>query len=76
MRGGLASMRRDRNMPFLKQGMVCDLDGRRGVVTGADTQLRVRFAPQTFSSCCHPTWHMTFYNSDGSIVKDYKPKIS
>lgn len=62
-----------RHMPFLKRGMRADMDGRAGTITSGDSaHLRMRFDGQRRSSVVHPTWQMTFYAKDGSVVKDYK----
>lgn len=69
----LAEARANRNMPFLKRGLRADMDGRGGVITSGDSaHLRMRFDGQSYSSVVHPTWQMTYYAQDGSIVRDYK----
>ncbi len=65
-------LRRTRNMPWLKRGMRCDMDGKPGTVTGAGTYLHIRFDGQRHSVNCHPTWAMTFYDASGKVVADYK----
>ena len=73
MSGMLQATREQRNMPFLRRGMRCNMDGKFGNVTSGDiTWLRVRFDGNNFSSNVHPTWQMTYYAEDGSVVKDYK----
>jgi hypothetical protein len=62
-----------RCMPFLKRGMRADMDGKPGIITGGNSaHLRMRFDGQKHSSVVHPTWQMTFYRADGTIVADYK----
>jgi hypothetical protein len=69
----LEHARQYRNMPFLKRGMRADMNGRSGVITGGDScHLRMRFDGKKRSSVIHPYWQMTYYNSDGSIIQDYK----
>jgi len=63
----------NRNMPFLHRGMRANMAGRDGVITSGDSgHLRIRFDGQKQPSVVHPWWEMTYYNSDGSIAKDYK----
>lgn len=69
----LPEARTNRNMPFLKRGMRADMDGRKGVITsGNSSHLRIRFEGERHTSVIHPTWQMTYYAQDGSVLKDYK----
>lgn len=62
-----------RDMPWIKRGMRCNMDGKNGVVTaGAGGSIHVRFDGDNWSHVCHPHWQMTYYNEDGTILKDYK----
>lgn len=64
-----------RNMPWIRKGMRCNMDGRDGTVTVGDGgYVRVRFDGEKHSHPCHPHWMMTYYREDGSILKDYKEK--
>ena len=69
----LLEARAMRKMPFLRRGMRVDMDGKGGRLTsGNSAYLRVRFDGMSFSKRVHPTWQMTFFAADGSIIKDYK----
>jgi len=62
-------------MPFVKQGMTVDMNGKRGNLTSGNVgYVQVRFEGQRRSSRCHPQWEMTYYGQDGSVVMDYKGK--
>lgn len=72
----LQEARQNRKMPFLRRGMRADMNGRGGVITSGDScHLRMRFDGERRSSVIHPWWEMTYYNSDGSIVRDYKKAV-
>lgn len=76
-RGYLEHVRIDRKMPFLRRGMQTDMNGKKGVVCGGNSHcnLQVRFDGQKFSSNVHPWWEMTYYASDGSVIRDYKAGV-
>jgi hypothetical protein len=62
-----------RNMPWIRRGLRCNMDGRWGVVTaGSGGGIRVRFDGEKHSKPCHPHWQMTYYDQNGNIIKDYK----
>jgi len=63
-----------RNIPFARLGMVIDVDGKKGWIVGSNSSMNldVIFEGTTYSSNCHPTWQTTYYNSDGTIVKNFK----
>jgi hypothetical protein len=62
-----------RNMPWIKRGMQCDMDGKKGVVTAGDGEyVRVRLDGEKTSGRYHPHWQATYYDEHGNIVKDYK----
>lgn len=64
-----------RNMPWIKRGMVCEIDGKRGVVTaGAGGYVRIRFDGMKFSKPCHPHYEAVYYDDKGNVVKDYREK--
>lgn len=64
-----------RGMPWIKRGMVADMNGKRGRVTaGAGGGVNIRFDGEKHSSPCHPHWEMTYYDAEGNIIKDYKEK--
>jgi hypothetical protein len=59
-----------RGLPPVKKGMACQVDGRRGIIVGANSacNLNVKFVGQKGVSNCHPYWRMEIYNDDGSIA--------
>jgi hypothetical protein len=62
-----------RNMPWIKRGMRCNMDGKWGTVTAGDgASVRVCFDDKKRTVTCHPHWQMTYYDANGNIVKDYK----
>lgn len=73
-RGFLPAVRKDRHMPWLRRGMLVDVNGKRGVVTGGNSgcNIQVRFEGRSWSSNCHPWWETTYYAADGTVIKDYK----
>lgn len=73
-RGFLPAIRVDRHMPWLRLGMVVDVRGKRGIITGGNSccNIQVRFEGRSWSSNCHPHWETTFYGPDGSVIADYK----
>lgn len=75
MAGMLEAVRRGRHMPFLKRGMVVDVEGNMGTVTGGNSSMniQVRFQGSRYSVNCHPTWETTYYEN-GEVIADYKRK--
>ncbi len=73
--GMLEQVRRGRKMPWLKRGLVVDVDGTMGTVVGgnASMNIQVRFAGMRHACNCHPTWQTTYYQ-DGEVVAEYKQK--
>lgn len=69
---GYMYIRKAYNMPWLRRGLIVDMNGKRGKITGAATYLHVRFDGQSRSVNCHPTWAMTFYDNAGAVIADYK----
>jgi hypothetical protein len=58
-----------RNMPWIKRGMVCEIAGKRGVVTAGDGgYVRVRLDGEKHSRRYHPHWQAVYYE-DGTILK-------
>lgn len=74
MAGGLQYIRESRNMPWLRRGMVVDLDGRKGKITsgGPSGHVHVLFEDRTFPCPCHPQWQMTYYAKSGEVIANYK----
>ena len=75
MAGQLQLVRDYRKMPFLRRGMRCNMDGRWAKVTsGFGAGLMVLFDDATYPKPVHPKWQMTYYDTDGNIVAEYKEK--
>ena len=63
--------RQMRKMPFLRRGLRADMDGKAGRITSAKSaHLRIRYDGAKHSVFIHPTWHMTYYQEDGTVLKD------
>ena len=55
------------------KGMRVKVDGDMGVITGADSQyIRIKFDGKKLSENCHPTWRVTYYNPNGTVLKKFK----
>lgn len=62
-----------RRMPFLKRGMIVEVNGKRGRITsGYGGYIMVRFDGMSFSRNCHPQWETVYYGKDGEIIADYR----
>ena len=60
-------------MPWIKRGLICEINGKCGVVTAGDgSYVRVRYDGDKHSVRCHPHWQAVYYNDDGTILKDYR----
>lgn len=59
-----------RNLPAIKKGMRCEVDGRKGVIVGGNSSanFNVKFDDNGTIRNCHPEWKMSIFNNDGSIV--------
>lgn len=65
-----------RGIDFAYCGMVVDVDGDKGLIVGhnSSANLDILFTDgkhkgHTFN--CHPNWKMTYYNSNGEIIKSF-----
>ncbi len=60
-----------RNLKFVYQGMIIDVSGKKGWITGGNchNNFDVLFEGITFVVNCHPT---TYYDKDMNIIKDFK----
>lgn len=70
----IEGVRQARKMPWLRCGMAVEVNGKRGVITGAGTgcNIFVRFHGERRSHNCHPQWMTTYYEKDGSIIATYQ----
>lgn len=64
----------NRGVPFAEIGMRVELQGKRGVIKGfnSSANLDVIFDGDKKKTNCHPTWEMIYFNSGGSIAKDFR----
>ena len=72
----LAYVKESRNMPFLKRGMVIEVDGRKGIVTAGNHSgnVNVRFDGEKHAVNCHPQWETVYFDKDGNVLADYREK--
>jgi hypothetical protein len=58
-----------RNLPPLKVGTECEVNGRRGVIVGgnASANLVVLFDDKSHVSNCHPEYKMRIFNDMGGV---------
>lgn len=65
-----------RHIEFCKQGMIIDVDGKKGIVVGANNHcnLEVVMEGTTHIETCHPHWQTTYYDDKMNIIKDFKVK--
>ncbi|WP_047452581.1 hypothetical protein [Alistipes sp. ZOR0009] len=68
-----------RGIEFAYCGMVVEVDGNKGVITGhnSSANLNVLFTDgkwkgQTHN--CHPNWKITYFDKKGVVLKDFKNK--
>lgn len=65
---------KSRNIEFAYQGMIIDVDGKKGWIVGGNSSmnLNVLFEGEGNISNCHPTWKTTYYDNKMNIIKDFK----
>jgi len=65
---------KNRGVPFVEIGMRVELQGKKGIIKGfnSSANLNVLFDGEKDETNCHPTWEMIYYNSNGSICKDFR----
>ena len=74
----LETVRRQRGLPFLKRGMRVELcystKRKQGYIVSGNTSgnIQVMFDGDKKSSNCHPRWAMTYYDSSGNIIAQFK----
>ena len=59
-----------RNIPPIKKGQKCSVDGRNGNIVGGNTSanFNVKFDDSDIILNCHPYWKMKIFNPDGSLL--------
>ncbi len=74
MKGMLEEVRRARHMPWLKRGMLIDMNGKRYRVTGGNSQMNINAKPVDGGPVgrLHPWWQTTYYGENGEVIADYK----
>ena len=75
----LEIVRKQRGIPFIKRGMKVyhHHNGKYGKITGANSSgnINVIFDDTNYSVNCHPLWEMTYYSSDGNIIKSFRDSV-
>lgn len=65
-------MCKNRNLSFAYQGMIVEVDGKKGILIGAyGMNLAVIFEGQYGFENCHPHWKTKYFGSNGELVKEY-----
>jgi len=70
-----------RGIDFAYCGMVIDVNGKKGVITGHNDSANLnvlftegKYKGQTLN--CHPNWETTYFNSKGEIIKTFKKSLT
>jgi len=75
----LEIVRKQRGIPFIKRGMMVynHYNGKFGRITSANSSgnLNIKFDNENYSVNCHPLWEMTYYSSDGTIIKTFRDSV-
>lgn len=63
-------------LDFIKRGMEVEVyNGKRGRITSAyGSSVRIRLDGEKNPGHYHPTWEIIYFDSDGSIIADYREK--
>lgn len=70
-------MARCRGITFARLGMMVEVDGAIGTITGMNgsANLDVKFANQLKfgkgAHNCHPMWKIKYFNNAGELIADY-----
>ena len=70
-------VKNQRGLPFVKRGMKVELnyggETKKGVITGGNSSgnINVRFDGNKHSDNCHPTWAITYFDSDGNTLAEF-----
>lgn len=70
-------IRKQRGLPFVKQGMKVELNylgkTKDGIITGANESgnLNVRFDGDKHSSNCHPRWAIKYIDQKGNTLAEF-----
>lgn len=67
-----------RGIQFCYQGMIIDVDGKKGIIVGANNHcnLEVVMEGSIYAQNCHPYWQTTYYDKDMNVIKDFKTKTN
>lgn len=70
----LKYIRESRNLPFVKRGMIVEVDGKLGKITSGNSSgnINVRFDGKKQAVNCHPHWKTVYYDSTGNIIEDFR----
>lgn len=73
----IEDMKRCRGIDFARIGMMVEVDGAIGTITGMNgsANLDVKFANQLKfgkgAHNCHPMWKIKYFNNAGELIADY-----
>jgi hypothetical protein len=69
----LESVKKNRNMPFLKRGLSVEIDGKMGSITSGNSSgnINVRLDGKNYSENFHPKWKTKYFDKDNNIIADY-----
>lgn len=67
------SMKQARGIDFVYQGMKVTVDGRSGIIIGANysQNLDVCFDSEWWPSNVHPHWRVKYFDQAGNVVAEY-----
>ncbi len=75
----LEIIRKQRGIPFIKRGMKVfhHYNNKFGRIVSANSSgnLNIKFDNENYSVNCHPLWEMTYYSSDGNIIKTFRDSV-
>ncbi len=59
-----------RQLPPIKKGMSCEVDGKVGTVVGGNSaaNLNVLFEGESKPMNCHPEFRMKIFNNEGEVI--------
>jgi len=69
---------RQRDIPPVKKGMACSVDGRAGKIVGGNSSanFNVKFDDNGNTRNCHPYWRFQIYTDTGLLYYDYEQGVT
>lgn len=73
----MEDMQRCRGIDFARIGMMVEVEGHPGTITGMDSSAnlevqfanRLKFGRRTGS--CHPTYRIKYFDKNGKVLREY-----